>query len=540
MNRAAVVGSGPNGLTAACLLAQAGWEVTVYEAGDAPGGAMRSAELFAGLGGTVSGNATSDRAASDIAVSGRAVPSGEGVISDLGASVFPFGPPPVPGIMRHGLEYVHAPIPAAHGLDGGAPPALLHSSVSATAAGLGSDGPAWTRVFGAVARDWDPVLRAGMTPITAPWSNLQSDSAVRRLQSLVQIGARGAWPSTWLQQIFSESPAKALFAGLAGHATTDLRTPLTSAFGLLLGTAAQAYGWPVARGGSGEVVRALVAELESQGGRVITSRRITGLEDLRTPGITGPAGHLPDAVLLDLTPRQLGSFGGLRLPRGYSRALGRWNYGTGIVKVDYLLEGPIPWRHESMGRASTVHLGGGARQMAASEAAAVRGTMPGRPYVLLAQPSVADPSRTPDERTVAWAYAHVPGGLSGPAVGRAAKMIDAEIEAQAPGFGATVQARKLWSPADLQDWNPNLVGGSISSGAPTLSQFLARPALRADPYRVPQTGDRSSGGPDAALFGGSAGGAGPEVYLCSAATPPGGGAHGMAGFHAAASVLRRH
>ncbi|MCH8560815.1 NAD(P)/FAD-dependent oxidoreductase [Nesterenkonia sp. LB17] len=517
MKRAAVVGSGPNGLTAACLLAQAGWEVTVYEAAAAPGGAMRSAELFAGeLGG--------------------AVPGGEGVISDLGASVFPFGPPPVPGVMRHGLEYVHASIPAAHGLDDGAPPALLETSVRATAAGLGPDGAAWTRVFGPVARDWDQVLRAGMTPITAPWTNLQSDSAARRLQSLLQIGARGAWPSTWLQQIFAEAPAKALFAGLAGHATTDLRRPLTSAFGLLLGTAAQVTGWPMARGGSGAVVRALVAELESHGGTVVTGRRILGLEDLREPGSTGPGGHVPDAVLLDLTPRQLRSFSGLRLPRGYSRALSSWNYGTGIVKIDYLLEGPIPWRHESMGRASTVHLGGGASQMAASEAAAVRGTLPGRPYVLLTQPAAADPSRTPDERTVAWAYAHVPGGLSGSAVPRAAKMIEAEIEAQAPGFGASVQARKLWSPADLQEWNPNLVGGSISAGAPTLRQFLARPVLRADPYRVPQAGGEAPGTPGLARSGGP----GPEVYLCSASTPPGGGAHGMAGFHAAQSVLRRH
>lgn len=517
MKRAAVVGSGPNGLTAACLLAQAGWEVTVYEAADAPGGAMRSAELFAGE-------------------LGRGVPGGEGVISDFGASVFPFGPPPVPGVERHGLQYVHPPIPAAHGLDDGAPPVLLHASVRDTAAGLGPDGAAWTRVFGPVARDWDRVLRAGMTPVTAPLSNLQSDSAARRVRSLVQIGARGAWPATWLQQIFTEAPAKALFAGLAGHATTDLRRPLTSAFGLLLGAAAQVSGWPVARGGSGAVVSALVAELESHGGRVVTGRRITGLEELRQPGSTGAQAHMPDAVLLDLTPRQLRGFGGLRLPRGYSRALSRWNYGTGIVKIDYLLEGPIPWLHESMGQAGTVHLGGGASQMAASEAAAVRGTLPGRPYVLLTQPSVADASRTPDERTVAWAYAHVPGGLSGPAVTRAAKMIEAEIEAQAPGFGATVQARRLWSPADLQEWNPNLVGGSISAGAPTLRQFLARPALRADPYRVPHAGDEAPGAPEVL----TPDGAGPEVYLCSASAPPGGGAHGMAGFHAAQSVLRRH
>lgn len=526
MMRAAVVGSGPNGLTAACLLAQAGWEVTVYEAADAPGGAMRSAELFAGELGAVG--------------PGGAVPGGEGVISDLGASVFPFGPPPVPGLARHGLEYLHAPIPAAHGLDDGAAPALLHSSVRATAEGLGPDGAAWSRVFGSVARDWDQVLRAGMTPITAPWSNLQSDTAARRLQSLAQIGVRGAWPSTWLQQIFTQAPAKALFAGLAAHATTDLRRPLTSAFGLLLGAAAQVNGWPVARGGSGAVVRALVAELESHGGRVLTGRRITGLDDLREPGGAGVSTPVPDAVLLDLTPAQLRSFGGLRLPRGYSRALRRWNYGTGIVKVDYLMEGPIPWRHESMGRAGTIHLGGGARQMAAAEAAAVHGILPGRPYVLLTQPSVADPSRTPDERTVAWAYAHVPGGLGGPASARAVRMIEAEIEAQAPGFGGSVQARKVWTPAALQQWNPNLVGGSISAGAPTLRQFLARPAPRADPYRVPQAGGSAPGAPEGLAHGPLDGAQGPEVYLCSAATPPGGGAHGMAGFHAAQSVLRRH
>lgn len=512
--RAAVVGSGPNGLTAAALLAQAGWDVTVYEANAAPGGALRSAELF-----------RDER--------GRSQWNGEGVISDLGASVFPFGPPPVPGIQRHGLEYVSPEIPAAHGLDDGAPPALLHDSVSATAAGLGRDGAAWTRLFAPVVRDWERVLRAGLTPVTAPLSNLQSDSAIQRMQALLSIGGRGAWPSTWLQQIFAEEPAKALFAGVAAHATTDLRAPLTSAFGLLLGAAAQASGWPVARGGSGEVVRALVAELEAHGGTVVTGRRISGLGDLRDASRSA-AGF--DAVLLDITPAQLRTFGGLRLPRGYSRALNRWNYGTGIVKIDYLLEGPIPWCHEQLGKAGTVHLGGGAGQMAASEAGAVRGRLPGRPYVLLAQPSVADPSRTPDERTVAWAYAHVPGGLSGPAVTRAAAMIEAEVEAQAPGFGRGVLARRLWSPADLQDWNPNMVDGSISAGAPTIRQFLARPALRADPYRVPHAGDEAPGMPE--TQSGTALGA--EVYLCSAATPPGGGAHGMAGFHAAQSVLRRH
>ncbi|GAA1140219.1 phytoene desaturase family protein [Nesterenkonia lutea] len=524
--RAAVVGSGPNGLTAACLLAQAGWEVTVYEAAEAPGGALRSAELFR-------------------AEPGRGILGGEGVISDLGASVFPFGPPPVPGLERHGLEYLSPVIPAAHGLDHGAPPALLHSTVAATAAGLGDDGAAWTRLFEPVVRNWDRVLRAGLTPVTAPLSNLGADTPAQRIGALLQIGGRGAWPSTWLQQIFSGEPAKALFAGVAGHATTDLRAPLTTAFGLLLGAAAQAHGWPVARGGSGEVVRALVAELEAHGGVLVTNRRIEGLEDLRAAaggasgaGAAAAAQTRPgyDAVLLDITPGQLRSFGGLRLPRGYSRALSRWNYGAGIVKIDYLLEGPIPWRHEQMGQAGTVHLGGGAAQLAAAEAAAVRGVLPGRPYVLLTQPSVADPSRTPDERTVAWAYAHVPGGLSGSAATRAALMIEAEIEAQAPGFGTAVLARKLWSPADLQEWNPNLVGGSISAGAPTLGQFLARPALRADPYRVPHSAAEPPGVPE----GLPAGAADAGVYLCSASTPPGGGAHGMAGYHAAQSVLRRH
>ncbi|WP_218221180.1 NAD(P)/FAD-dependent oxidoreductase [Nesterenkonia sp. Act20] len=531
--RAAVVGSGPNGLTSAVLLAQAGWEVTVFEAGEQPGGALRSAELFAGeLGGGTQ----------DAGIQGAGMQGTEGVISDLGASVFPFGPPPVPGLQRHGLEYVYPEIPAAHGLDDGVPPALLHSSLAATAAGLGADAAAWTRLFEPIVQDWERTLRAGLTPVTAPLSNLEADTPLQRIQALLQIGARGAWPSTWVQRIFTEEPARALFAGIAGHATTDLRGPLTSAFGLLLGGAAQASGWPVARGGSGEVVRALVRELQAHGGKLVTGRRIEGLEDLRAAGqeADGAAGGRAradvDAVLLDITPRQLRRFGGLRLPRGYSRALSRWDYGTGIVKIDYLLEGPIPWRHEQVARSGTVHLGGGAGQIAASEAAVVRGTLPGRPYVLLTQPSVADPTRTPDERTVAWAYAHVPLGLSGSAVTRAAMMIEAEIEAQAPGFGTGVLARKLWSPADLQEWNPNLIGGSISAGAPTLRQFLARPALRPDPYRVPHAGDEAPGMPE----GLSAEPATAGIYLCSASTPPGGGAHGMAGFHAARSVLRRH
>ncbi|WP_010524992.1 NAD(P)/FAD-dependent oxidoreductase [Nesterenkonia sp. F] len=519
----AVVGSGPNGLTAACVLARAGWEVTVHEAAAVPGGAMRSQRLLS-----------------------------DDVVSDLGASVHPIGAASPAfaalDLASHGLEWVHAPIPAAHALDD-EPPALLHDSLQQTAAALGEDAGIWRLLMGGPARRWDSIADSAFGP---PFSTLDEicdqlrsndPHGTARLAAMASLGARGAWPASAVLRLFGTERAKALFAGLAAHSTAPFHQPLTGAFGVLFGAAAHSTGWPVARGGSQAIVDALLAELAGHGGRVETDMRVTGVSEVSVgslPGAptvptTAPAGPRPrrvegvdsagrersgrpvDVVLLDLDTRQLLDLEGLALPTARRRALRRWTHGPGIVKIDLLLDGEIPWRHPELGRASTVHLGGSGAQIAGSEAAASRGVLASRPYVLLAQPSAADATRAPAGQSVAWAYAHVPHGLSGRGVERAAAAIRAEIESQAPGFGARVLAEQVWSPQDLQSMDANLVGGSISGGVPTLPQFLARPTAGA-PYTTGVDG----------------------VYLCSSSTPPGGGAHGMNGWHAAHAALQRH
>lgn len=516
--RAAVVGSGPNGLTAACELARAGWEVTVYEAAETPGGAARSAELF-----------------------------GSGLISDLGASVHPLSKasPAYQSLLAEGeVDWAQPQTPAAHGLDGAAP-ALLHSSLEQTAQGLGRDGELWRWLTGPLVNNWDEVRSAILTPPSRPFSD--EGAGLRRVAALLQIGSVGAMPAKSLMRSFRTEGARALFAGLAAHTTAPLSYPLTAAVGLAFGAAAHAQGWPVVRGGTQKLVDALVGVLTRHGGEVRTGFEVTGIHQRPLPpgpqgsrqqhrrrqwridgeeaaeapnASTGARGQAApaaaDVVVLDLTPAQLLRLDGLQLSPRARRALRRWDYGPGVVKIDYLLDGPIPWRHSELARAGTVHLGGSGEQVAASEAAANRGVLPGRPYVLVAQPSAADSTRTPDERTICWAYAHVPNGLDSSGVARAVRLIEEELGRQAPDFGDAVLDRRVWGPAQLQDWDPNLIGGSVSGGVASLRQTIAGPVSALRPYSTGVDG----------------------VYMCSSATPPGGGAHGMNGYHAARAVLR--
>lgn len=507
--RVAVVGSGPNGLTAACRLARAGWEVTVYEAASQPGGALRSGRLFS---------------------------SETTAFSDLGASVLPFGAASPAftslGLTEHGLDWAHPQIPLAHGLDG-APPALLHHEPDRTAQGLGDDGEAWRRLmapllgFGGSAERGRRLLGAAMT---APGHLLREPREWLSAELLGALLRRGSAAGSSLSQLvrrFDHEPARALLAGMAAHSTASLGLPGTAAFGLLFALAGHTSGWPVVRGGSRGLVDALVRVLQHHGGTVQTDRRIDDVAALRadTGSDTGAGAGSDtgtgagtdagaDVVLCDVTPAQLLRIAGDEITPQFRSRLRGWKPGPGIVKLDLLLDGPIPWRYSEMSQAGTVHLGGGHGQIIASERAVSRGILPARPFVLLAQPAAADDTRADDGRTVCWAYAHVPAGLEGAGVVQAARMIEAEIAAQAPGLADRVLERRIWSPAQLERWNPNLEGGSLSGGVPTPGQLLRRPASLLSPYRM-----------------------GERLYLCSASTPPGGGAHGMCGWGAAGEVL---
>jgi len=321
---------------------------------------------------------------------------------------------------------------------------------------------------------------------------------------MARFGLPAIAPVTTLGKVlFREPPARTLLAGLSAHAMLPLRQPATASFGLVLGMSAHQVGWPVVRGGTARLAEAMVATLESLGGEVITDTPIRSLTDLP------PA----RATLFDVTPRQLVGIAGDRLPARYRRALERFRYGPGACKVDWALSEPIPWRTPELATAGTIHLGGVVDELEAAERAVHAGRVADRPFVLLVQATVADRSRAPDGKHTAWAYAHVPNGSHADISDR----IEAQIERFAPGFRDVVLARSVRTASELEAYNMNYVGGDINGGLQHLPQLVARPTLRRDPYSTPVRG----------------------LYLCSTSTPPGGGVHGMSGYLAARSALRR-
>lgn len=433
---AVIIGSGPNGLSAAVTLARAGRSVLVLEGADEPGGGCRSSELT--------------------------IP---GFVHDVCSAVHPlalaspaFREMP---LQRLGVEFVHPEIPLAHPLDGGDAVAIRRS-VDETAAGMGADARAYERLLGPLSRSFDDVIASTLGPPRLP----------RRPVAAARFGLRGLRSARGLAEgTFETERARAALAGMAAHAILPMETRPTAAFALVLGMAAHAVGWPFIRGGSGRLAGAMVRHIKDLGGEIETGRPVRSIHDLP------PAG----AYLFDVTPRQLVALAGDALPGRYVRRLANYRYGPGVCKVDFALSGPIPWTAGPCRRAGTVHLGGTLDEIAASERSVAAGRLPERPYVLLSQPSLFDDTRAPAGFHTAWAYCHVPHG-SGADMTEA---ITAQIERFAPGFRDLVLATHSYSAANMEAYNPNYVGGDINGGKQDLRQLFSRPMLRWNPYSTP-------------------------------------------------------
>jgi phytoene dehydrogenase-like protein len=420
-----------------------------------------------------------------------------GFLHDVCSSVHPLGAASpffatLP-LERHGLAWIQPPAPLAHVLDDGRA-VVLERSLEATGGALGRDRTAYRRLLEPFVEDFAELCRMVLGPLrlpSSPWL-------------LARFGLHGLRSMQGLARArFQEPEAQALLAGIAAHAMLPLDAPGTASFALLLAAAGHAVGWPVARGGSRAITEALVGCLREHGGTLETGRRIERIEELP------PA----RAVLFDVTPRQLLRIAGSRLPGRYRRALGRFRYGPGVFKMDWALRGPIPWKDAACLRAGTVHVGGSARGIAAAEAAVAAGRVADDPFVIVAQASLFDAARAPRGRHTAWAYCHVPHGSTVDA----SDAIESRIEQVAPGFRDVVLARSLRNPAELERYDENYVGGDINGGSAALPQLFFRPVARWDPYATPA----------------------PDLFLCSASTPPGGGVHGMCGHWAARSALAR-
>ena len=465
MTKAAIVGSGPNGLSAAITLARAGVETCVYEARQTIGGAVSTAEVTL-----------------------------PGFRHDLGASIFPMAVASpffqsLP-LQEFGLKWIEPPAPLAHPLDDGTAVMLEHD-LSATAAALGQDSAAYTRVMRPLVDEWSNLCREILGPILH-WP--------QHPLLLARFGVFAAPPAAMLAKaLFAGPRARALFAGMAAHSVLPLESIFSSAVALVLAAAGHSTGWPIAAGGAQSVSNALTAYLQSLGGRIETNRHIYSLEELTE-----------ENVLCDVSPQHLIRLGVRHFDPGYNLGLRSFQYGPGAFKVDWALSQPIPWKAADCLRAATVHLGGTLEEIAASERAPWRGQAVERPFVLVTQPSLFDPTRAPEGQHSAWGYCHVPNAFPGDMTAA----IEAQVERFAPGFRDCILARQVTSTAAFEAWNPNLVGGDLSGGAMNLRQLLFRPTSSL--YRTPKRG----------------------LYLCSASTPPGGGVHGMCGHHAAQAALQ--
>ena len=465
---AVVIGAGPNGLSAAIVLAQAGRSVLVVEGKETVGGGMRSAELTL-----------------------------PGFVHDVCSTAYPLGAgspffSSLP-LAEHGLEWVHPIAPVTHPLEDGAT-AVLHRSVTKTADGLDSDVEAYGKLMGPLVAGWDESIEYLLSPFRG---------TPRHPLAMMRFGLSGLRSvESVANSRFVGEKARALFAGIGAHSMLPLDSSSTAAVGLVLSLAGHAVGWPFARGGAQSIARALGSYLESLGGEIVTNWQIESLDEL-------PESR---AVLCDVSPAQLLGIAGDRLDGRYRRRLESYRYGVGVFKIDFALDGPIPWKSTQTALGGTVHVGGTLEEIADAEATVWEGRVPERPFLLVAQPSLFDDSRAPDGRHTAWAYTHVPSGSTFDATDR----MEAQIERFAPGFRERILAKHVMNPGALQDYNANYIGGDINGGVQDSRQTFARPILRWNPYSTPVKG----------------------LYVCSASTPPGGGVHGMCGYHAARSALR--
>src|SRR2546429_3973009 len=466
---AIVVGAGPNGLAAAITLARAGRSVLVLEAKDTIGGGCRSMELTL-----------------------------PGFVHDLYSAVHPlaldssfFHSLP---LEQFGLEMIQPMAPLAHPLDDGTA-VILERSIEATAEGLSIDAKAYRKLMTPLVANWDKIagfIRAPLRPqsVLHPFARVNFGlKAIRSARGLVESSFKG-------------ERAPAIFAGMSAHSMMSLEQLSTAAAGLLLAIPGHTVGWPIPRGGSQMIVDALAAYFLSLGGEIITGVEVKSIDAL--PPAT--------VILCDITPRQLLRIAGDYLPNSYQRQLRRYRYGPGIFKIDYALDGPIPWKAKECLRAGTVHIGGTFSEVAASERAVTQGEHPEKPFVLVAQQSLFDATRAPEGMHTAWTYCHVPHGSTFDMTER----IEAQIERFAPGFRERILARHVFTPADMERYNANYIGGDINGGVQDLWQLFTRPTFRLVPYTTPAK----------------------NIFICSSSTPPGGGVHGLCGYFAAQAALR--
>lgn len=465
---AVVVGSGPNGLAAAIVLARAGLSVQVFEARDNLGGGVRSAALTL-----------------------------PGFVHDVCSAVFPIAV--VSPFLRelplqqHGVTWLYPPVSLAHPFPDG-PAAVIASPLDRTLESLGRDGPAYRRLIEPLLADADLLWPELLAPAHVP----------RHPLALLRFGLHAMRSASgFARSHFKDERARALFAGCAAHNFLPLSKPFTAALGLVLAMSGQAPGWPHPQGGAQTLTDALVAYARTLGVTFVTGRHVQNLDEL-------PSAR---AYLLDVAPMHLASIAAQRLPRRYRDRLRRYRYGPSVFKIDWALSDPIPWTDEACRSAATVHVAGTLDEIAEAEASVWTGTLPDRPFILVAQPSVVDPTRAPPQGHTGWAYAHVPHAWGQDVT----SLIEARIEGFAPGFRDTILGRSALSPAALERYNPNYIGGHIIGGVADLRQLFTRPVARWVPYATPD----------------------PAVFICSSSTPPGAGVHGMCGYHAARVALAR-